>query len=230
MKIYVINLAREVERFERLRKRLLALRLGFVRIEAIDGKKLAAEQKLAAVNRFRWWCAIGWPVRDGEIGCAMSHYSIFRKLDTIACILEDDVVLADGLPNALNEIERWIDSNRPQVVLLSNHTSEKGRGICRSSGDKFAEAYVITPEAARVILKTNWPMKVPCDWWDRWSRAGLIELYHYFPTMSSQNRIDFSSSTVGADIKGVAGLSLPKFFLHKTKRLFGKILDNVLPL
>ena len=98
MRVFVINLARRRERMEFMRSQFHRLNVDFERVEAIDGAALPASEIERSVNRFRWHCAQGYRARNGEIGCALSHQSIYhRMIDeniAAACIVEDDVTLS----------------------------------------------------------------------------------------------------------------------------------------
>ncbi len=234
MKVYLINLACNKDRLEAATKQINSLGVEFERFEAVYGKDLSEEEKKQYVNHFRWWCAVGYHILDGQIGCFASHSKIYQKLvasqDEYCCILEDDVVLDEKFVERLGDVERFLDVNKPQIILLSNHTNEicDTREIKRCKTDLCSEGYVLTKKAAINLLKVNWPLIIPGDHWGRLSKVGKIELYHSFPSVCSQNR-GFESVIDYADhkenFKRKHGL---KLFLHRFKRLPGKIIDTLL--
>lgn len=245
MKTFVINLDRDSEKLKAAAGQLHSAGVDFERFPAIYGKDLSAETRAESYRHFRWWCAVGRPIRDGEIGCALSHYGVYQKMLSgdipIACVFEDDVLVEGDLPSSLSKIEKFCDLNRPQVFLLSDRTSchkfikgsrknecESADGIQRSCGDRCAASYVLTKKAAEKLLKANRPMSVPCDYWDRWAKSGVIELYHVFPTACSPNVTDYASETSPQDSFRVADLPLPLLVLHKMKRLAGVGIDRFL--
>lgn len=232
MKVYLINLDRDKERMAAADAQLVNLGVSYERISAIYGKSLPQASIINAVDRFRWWCAIGRPVRLGEIGCAMSHYSIYRRITEPACILEDDVILSNDFPSVLQRVEKFVNPSSSQVVLLSNHTKLKCKGanIVRSVSDMYTEGYVITPPAARALLKANWPLQRPCDHWGAWVGRGIIELYHAFPTVCSQNQMQYESSVSSGCEFNVRNLKIIQFIVHKCARIIGKVLDRILPI
>ncbi|MBR3222449.1 MAG: glycosyltransferase family 25 protein [Kiritimatiellae bacterium] len=232
MNVYVINMDRDRDRMQAIGQQLERLQVPYNRFRAVDAKRLDKSELKGAVNGFRWWCALGRPIRIGEIGCAMSHYAIYRQMETPVCILEDDVILADDFSSVLERVEEWLDCSRPQVVLLSNHSSKvnQNAGIFPAVSDMYAEGYVITPLAARRLVGVNWPMQRPCDHWGAWARRGLIELYHSFPTVCSQDQSRYASGTVDKGCFKVSELSKVRWLLHKGLRLVGKTLDKILPL
>lgn len=235
MKSFLINLDRDVERLKAADAQLKRLGIPYERVSAVSGRDLDMETRKKSVNRFRWWCAVGRPTRLGEIGCAMSHYKIYRRITDekmpLACVLEDDVILDERFPAVLKTVEFFVDPSRPQVVLLSNHTAFKSSTSCvlPAKKDMYTEGYVITALAAKALSSVNWPMQTPCDHWGRWVKRGVIELYHAFPTVCSQDQKHYASETVDAGCFDVSKLSFPRWFFHKCCRLAGKAIDGFLP-
>lgn len=249
MKIFVINLDRDVERMAILRRRMEDLALEYERFSAVYAKALPQKEKNAAVRRFRWRCAVGRRPFDGEIGCALSHYSIFRKMIAenlpMVCILEDDVVIDERIRLVLENLEKALNPVRPQVALLSNHSDPVGQGPqdgdcgfhslpddrtfeLRPTGwDLCTEGYVITRAGAEALLKANYPLVVPCDAWPCFARRKVIELYHAFPTACSQDKRGFLSTTA---VGGFVTEDLSWFgrIVHKLGRASGIVIDRFL--
>lgn len=249
MKTFLVNLDKCTDRLECARRRLNALGIEFERIQAVYGKDLTDEDRHLAVDRFRWWCAQGRKIRDGEIGCALSHKLIYERMIEenipICCVLEDDNCYRDDFKQIVDSISRMVDVSRPQVILLSNCSddcprSDKVQIIC-SKGDQWTSSYLITLPAARAILCANYPIQVPCDYWRRWVGRGLIELYHAFPTVAVQAGNEkaargipldcaFQSDIECGEVFRVDALSMVQKIFHKVKRLIGVSIDAVLPL
>lgn len=237
MKTFLINLDQEKERLAAADAQLKRLGIAYERIPAVYGKGLSDDVLRSAINRFRWWCAIGWPVSPGQIGCAMSHYAIYRRMIRenipVACIFEDDVLLDERARTVVDFVEAHLDENKARVVLLSDHTGRARTDpsasfeILGAKQDLYAEGYVLTLCAARELLKANWPMQVPCDHWKRWVKRGAIELFHAYPTVCSQNRVDFEGVTVPVGSPTVAQLPVARKVLHKFKRGCGLSLNKL---
>lgn len=243
MKIYLINLDKDKERLVAAGEQLRKFGLKFERISAVYGRELPQKELDKAVDHFRWWCAVGRPCRPGEIGCALSHYSIYKRIannksQDPVCVLEDDVLLDCHFRDVLDFVGDNIDLSKAQVVLLSNHCKKVALSspphssdfprIEKCHSDLCAEGYVITPLAARALLKANLPLQCPCDWWGRWHRHGIIELFHAFPTVCSQERIKYLSSISGNKGFVVSELPLHKYMAHKCKRIVGILMDKTL--
>lgn len=239
MKVYVINLEKNRERFVKISDRLKELGVDFERVPAVYGRDLSDVEKHKAVSYFKWWCVRGTFPRDGEIGCALSHLSVYRELiksgDDCCCVLEDDDQLDGRFKEQLSRIERWIRPGRPQVVLMTNYTREQGGDdwrIVPSSGDSSTEAYVITREGACSLLKHNSPACMPSDGWRFWVKRGWIELYHAFPTIvpSTWQLPGYTSDVCpkGEKMVRVSEMNCVKRIVWKLERLFGVILARVL--
>ena len=232
MKVFVINLDTAIERIEFVRRQLRQLGLAYERISAVYGKDLSVEERREVFSAFRWWCAMGRPVAPAEIGCALSHYKIYRQMVEdeklpYCCILEDDIALSQEFNSTLKEVGCWIDPKKPQVVILNDHQNANGdipSGIHRSTGGTCTDGYVLTRVAARNLLDANLPIIVPCDTWGRWVRQGRIELYHAVPAVVRQMQNVFGTSTSEGRVD-VSKLPLPRRLVHKVKRAIGKALD-----
>jgi len=230
MKVFVINLDKDTQKLSSIDKQLGRLCVPYERISAVYGKSLPESERRLTYRPFRWWCAVGRPIVPAEIGCALSHYGIYRRMrpGTAVCILEDDVMLAPDFAKRLNEVERFVKADRPQVIMLSSHDgAREGKGIVRGRYALCTDGYVITQPAAQALLKANLPMSVPCDHWWRWERKGLIELYHALPCVVKQDQITFIGTTQRG-MKLVKDYPLPKWLWHKLKRLVGKSIDRVI--
>jgi GR25 family glycosyltransferase involved in LPS biosynthesis len=118
-KIFVINLKRCDEKRKKMEERLKGEE--YEMFEAFDGRELNYEklEQMGAGILKEWQDPFsGRNVTWGEVGCALSHYSVMEKCvqdnEEIAVILEDDVIIPtnfsthinDCLEN-LNEIDDW---------------------------------------------------------------------------------------------------------------------------
>lgn len=231
MQIYVINLDTDTEKMSFIDAQLKRLGVAYARVSAVYGKDLPRSVYRAAYSPFRWWCAVGRPIIPAEIGCALSHAGIYKNLKPgeAACILEDDVIIDEAFIDRLRAIEHDIDTSKPQVYFLSDHQHHFDglAGIVHRDDAMCTDGYVITKPAAEAVLNINFPMIVPCDHWVRWAKAGLLELYHALPATVRQHQERFGTSTQAGAVD-VASYPLPKWILHKSKRLIGKTIDELL--
>jgi glycosyl transferase family 25 len=97
--------------------------MGFERVSAIDGEKIDIEKlNDIHINNKRHYIERYRSLSNGEIGCALSHRLIWKKileqnLD-YALILEDDVTINSDLTNILSD---KIIKNYDFINLSSNH-------------------------------------------------------------------------------------------------------------
>lgn len=251
MTVFVINMERSKARLARLAARLAGLGVGWERVDAVDDSLLGEAARRAAFSRFGWWCCTLAPIVRGQLGCAMSHQlaqraAVERGLD-MACVLEDDAVLGDRFPEALEWAAAHVDPSRAQVALLSDHSGSRAQpaaaafSLSRDVWDWGAEAYVFTRRAAEAMLADNSPVRVPADSWGRWADQGAIELYHVRPAVCAQTSWDnpaeseIARSMKAADlpplgrawwrVRRAAGVTLDA--LSSSRRLRGRLAEVV---
>lgn len=193
MRRFLINLDRDADRLQAVSRRFAEAGLTFERVSAVYGKDLPPDERRAAVRRLRFRLAMGRPVFDGEIGCALSHVRVLdrivRERIPVACVFEDDVVFTGDVKDALSRVRAFVDPARPQVVLLSDHGRKGaagGGGILRITRGLGTEAYVVTLAAAQALRRCLRPMTRACDAWDRWAALGAVELFGLYPAVTDQ--------------------------------------------
>ena len=103
--IFYINLDKRHDRNLQLKNQLNNLKLDAQRISAIDGSKLTLLER-EFVNEHNFLLTMKRPIRDGEIGCAASHRSIWQQIVdndlNYALVLEDDAVIDKKILTLLN--------------------------------------------------------------------------------------------------------------------------------
>lgn len=108
--IFVINMARDVERMASMSAQLDKFNLPFERIEAVDGRNLSATQKMELYSDFWYRLVHGRSATNGEIGVSLSHRKIYQKMidERVerAVIFEDDVRVLPQFAMHLVEIEK----------------------------------------------------------------------------------------------------------------------------
>ena len=238
MKAFLINLDRDTERLAAADAQLRRLGIAYERVPAVCGADLSSAELRRRVSRRRALWANGRMYTPGQIGCALSHNSVYRRMAeegiAAALVMEDDVQFSDSAPRVVEFVEGAVDPSRPQLVLLSDHSrghateiapSDEPARLERTGYDFCTEAYIVTLAAAKAILRVNDPMVVPCDSYPRWTKRGLIELYHAKPTTAIQNRADFES---GLDYDGIGRRrrAVPRL-LWGAWRLYGRTMDEL---
>ncbi len=184
MKVFVINMDQDKDRLEFAYKQAESNGYNLSRIPGVNGKEMSPAQKKETVNGFRFWCINGRKPLDGEIGCALSHINIYRKMIQenipVACVLEDDIMILSGFIQRLKNLEQQLMPRVPQVVRLNFNGSEKSLpvdGLCRSYENTSACSYCITLAGAKALLNANYPLRTMSDNWPRFTKLNIVELY-----------------------------------------------------
>lgn len=234
MQTFLINLDKDKERLISVDAQLKRLCIAYERFPAVYAKEMPKEERDSKVNYFRFRCCIGRHIWLGEIGCCLSHYSLYQRMidENIpyACILEDDIVLTENFKSTVKRVELFLEHSLPQVFLLSNYTNEvvDGEEIREVNNGYCTDAYIITKSAAKALLKENLPICVPCDHWARWVRHKAIKLYVVLPSVCTQNNTDFVTSIPSNGEKKVSDMSLLDKIGFKARRVLGVSFDYIL--
>lgn len=243
MKVFVVNLEKNIARMDFMHEQLCRLKVDYERIPAVYGKSLSAQDRSIMFSAFKSFLAMGVRLTDGEIGCALSHIAIYRRMISecmhMAIVLEDDVVLSDLFPRQILKASVLIDQTRPQVVMFSasNDTckmEESESDMQRVSRVSCTDAYLITLPAAEIILKANYPVVTVADCWMRWAKRFGLELYRMCPPSAMQDNATFGTDVSGwtdpnrkiiGNGTGRSGLDLVAF---RFRRVFEKGIDWML--
>jgi glycosyl transferase family 25 len=163
MKLYLINLERRPDRLAAMRAEGDRLGLNFVRIDAVDAKKVDPGDRFGTGP-------LG-VIPRGDQCCTLSHVAAWRAFlasgEPYAAILEDDVVLSGRAPLVLKQSD-WIAAGldliklehygpASQAVLLSDLRTlpngfRLGRMRSRHTG---AAAYILSRRAATILSATS---------------------------------------------------------------------------
>ena len=195
--VFVVSLARAVERREWMREQLKQKGIRAEMLDAVDGNNLDLSQYRNRLNTEHWRVLRGRELNRGEIGCFLSHYQLWESLAAnkteCALVLEDDTMLDENFAEvaaaAANVNWRW------DVILLSSRKRYKvdrvlcelphGRRLVRY--DKrvgTTRAYLITLGGAQKLLGICRDISAPIDWrYAEWWVNGL-EFYAVDPAVT----------------------------------------------
>jgi glycosyl transferase family 25 len=186
MEIFVINLRRSVKRRREMSAQLDRLGLSYRIFDATDGKALTEEELLQHRRQNP-----GQPsLTPGQIGCALSHYRVYRTIEEegidTALILEDDLRLSSELPRLLPQLEAELEND--ELILLyfvpgrgcqitrANQVELAGEYHLRyplSIGNVLsATAYLLRRDTARRLAATVYPIHLCADWWGAMNAEG----------------------------------------------------------
>lgn len=172
--LFVLNLARSVERRERMEQQAASLGLGLTFVPAVDGTALAPEQR-ARVDEEAVRRRYGRPLRAGEIGCYLSHLLVWERLaagdDACAVVLEDDArldatfapavaaVLAAPVPWDVVRLTGYFHRPAQRVARLAD-----GRDLVRNErGINGTTAYLVRREGAARLVAYSRTLCHPVD-------------------------------------------------------------------
>ena len=182
--VFVINLDKSPERMATISKRLDKLDIPFERISGVYGADLSEEEiakyyctKLNKKNYRR-------PLGLGEIGCYISHIKSWQTIVDrqlhCALILEDDIVIEDGLAELASELGKSSDTfdivkffnkkTNPKIVDSVDFTSKYK--LCRFKKIPIGNyAQLISLSGAKKLLKAYEKFGRPVDediqhWWE----------------------------------------------------------------
>lgn len=205
--VFVINLPEHRARRTFMLLQTKALGLEATIWSAIDGRRLS-ERECAAHYSDTRARAHRRSLSSGEVGCALSHISIYRhmieKNIPYAMILEDDAVLGKFTRTVIDRLEPLLKTDSPMVVLLT-HLSR----FCMRASKKITNhhrlvrvwkaghgyGYLINRSAAECLSKELYPVFTTADNWTRVRRESRhIQLLGIHPYCIGQSVLDAVSS------------------------------------
>ncbi|WP_148245153.1 glycosyltransferase family 25 protein [Enterobacter asburiae] len=191
MRIFVISLKRSYERRKSIEERLTSLGLEYEIFTAIDGRLLSDSELILFTKK------TNYAIEPGEIGCSLSHVSIYAKMvaenTSSALILEDDAILFDDLPTVLHSLAATID-NTPCVTLLTPIDKYIGNPADTISSKykthRFIEGtgaygYVVNLPAAIKLVAFLYPVWLVSDRWQFILENGVCDIQCILPPVIS---------------------------------------------
>ena len=194
--IWIISLPRSVERRAIMADHMNSLEFPYEFVDAVDGSKLSEEELAALYSREEAIRLLGRPLTHGEIGCALSHLALCRRLIDAgleeAIILEDDVRVDPALREVM-ERRRLLPEGWDLIHL---HLGNPGRSPLvsiwgkRSLGRSYrsvrfttpvdgAYAFLLRRRAAEKILKHGYPVRLAADHYTGGDRRSNLRLSIY---------------------------------------------------
>lgn len=193
MKTFVVNLKRSLDRRKYMQALLKDFPYPWEFFEAVDGREI---KNLSEVyNETKAIHFSGKALTRGEVGCALSHLDIYKKMidENIdkALILEDDIILEKKFLELITVLNKKKLHN--DVILLGQSDD---KAIIKFFGEKITDkykllqvvhsgygtyAYMIDIEAAKKIIKFNTPIKRTADAWAFFSN--FINIYVVEPNL-----------------------------------------------
>lgn len=187
MKVFVVNLKNAVEKRHHMEAQFQKLGIqNYEFFEAINGAELTPEFIADNVHDYPN-CALTL----GEIGCALSHLEIYKKITNqhlpMAVILEDDIVLPADFQLFLESLPAMMNGSTSKVISLGGANKITLRKAY-SSFKEFREytavtafgtyAYAINLAAATVLSAQLLPIKYEADMFMHFRENGWLNQFH----------------------------------------------------
>ena len=212
--VFVINLEEEQKKRKRTEEMLKRLGIQYAIVEAIDGRKLNENELEQVYSPQRAVEVFRRELSRGEVGCALSHLSIYRRMVEEglekAVILEDDAVVCDDFPTIL----KYLDEVSPQCeCLLLGYDADIVREIflytsfwgSRKFFGKYrlkrfvkvafgTYGYMITLQGARKLLAQIETIDKPIDHYT--GGLELLDLYGLSPRCVMVPRQEIENSSI----------------------------------
>ena len=176
--IYLINLDRSKDRYERILPFVKELHLPFQRISGVDGQKLSEKEIKENIDSQAYKIYVGHLPKKGTIGCSLSHIKAWKTfLESpyqYAFIIEDDIVFEPTLISQMiktltHEVKGWdivnFEMSRPGLGLSVNKLDKKHDLVVYLLKVVHAGAYLLTRDTAKKLLQKALPIKLPIDYY-----------------------------------------------------------------
>lgn len=209
VKAYLINLDRSPERLKHMQQQFDKADLEFVRVAAVDGKKLS-DDEVAGIKRNPGWQK---PLNRTELGCFLSHRKCWEKLvlsgEPYAAIFEDDVKFS-GNAKQFFRSDTWIPAgadliklethgrkvltDKPETVVAGEYSIARLR-----SQNILAAGYIISAKCAASLLARMNDAAAPMDHFLFTPACGFFNemaIYQVSPVICSQAGLE---STLGGE-------------------------------
>ena len=170
---YVINLDRAVDRMEQIEKDFALFPIPFIRIPAIEGRKLTIP--IEDYDAMTYSLNVGREAGPGEIGCYLSHLKAIRMFlesgKEFALICEDD---ASPTPECYEAIEQAVvHSETWDLLRLYVHRRRisfpyrrltPAHNLCTTiAGMAPAISYIVNRRSAEILVQKLTPMTSQYD-------------------------------------------------------------------
>ncbi|MDR1146426.1 MAG: glycosyltransferase family 25 protein [Verrucomicrobiales bacterium] len=208
VKCLVINLASASARREYITRHLAALGIPFELVAAVDVRSLSAAELAANYDR-RKALRYGNDLSLPEIGCALSHLNIYRRMLAAdighALILEDDAKLKPETLPVVEKLRRLYPADREALILLTyiRHYAQRGArpvddthlvAEIRAKHCGGTHGYFITNAAARRMVAALHPVWQVADQWLQFRAYGIMRARTLVPYVIGTDTVSETSS------------------------------------
>lgn len=242
MRVFAINLSHRTDKKAHILNEGKKHGLDIELIEAVNGAQLTDADFQELVHDYPACC-----LTKGEVGCALSHLNIYKKMMDencpLALILEDDAVLGSDVVEVLEALQRIDRNDAARAYLLSgsHYYIESGSAplvgpyaLYRIVDAFYAYAYVVNLEAAKAMYERLRPVVFEADRWMFFQQLGIVSVRCIEPAVVKSNddekvSSDLESSRTALILERAAYLRKVKKqfpFKVKLKKLFWKLIQR----
>ena len=217
MKIYVINLKKDLERKNQAKKQLDKLNISYEFFLAIDAKE-HQEKLIKKVDSKKFLINSGRNYTLGEIGCYESHakiWQIAKEKNINILVLEDDFVLKNNFLKAFEILKKNINKYgfiRIEEEKRSSYLEHKkfdDFSIMRyTKPTQGATAYAISPKIADIFLKKSKTIVFPVDYLLRHFYFNNIYIFRLFPAVVKKADVSSSIGQLGVRKKAKKNIKI----------------------
>lgn len=236
---FIISLPKDKNRRAHLEGQLQKLHMPFSVMTAVHGASLPADELEASYDRKKAVRLFNREMSKGEIGCALSHVAVYRKMVTenipYALVMEDDAnILDNNLSTTLSKLAQTYSEQTPVAVLLShaerydgNKKIELGNGQCVFDAYRgvCAHGYFVTKAAAEILVRNLYPVYVVADKWE-YFQENFIEVKALVPYSIGLTSASLSSSIEAMGVRAKKIVN-GRNYTYYIRRSFKQLLFNV---
>ncbi len=236
-KIYVVNLKNDLDRRKNIINEIEKQNIkNYEIIDAIDGNELS-EQELNNLSYKDKNLINPWNIKmsPSQVGCALSHIKIYKKFIktdyNYALILEDDAVFIQSFNEDLKKLILKNITNKKQILLLSELKEFFSKPIDKNNSYEivnvtnafFTHSYIINKEAAKSIIKFNYPVKTIADNFVFFKIYCGIKITGLNPYLVDQDNKNFKT-TIFKETKTEKVFLIRRFFYKFKIKIFKKFM------
>lgn len=225
MKIYIVNLEKDVERKASIKAQLDVLNLDYEFIKAVYGKDLTPEEIGRLSPDFE-----KTRLSLSELGCSLSHLYIYNKIiensDNVALILEDDIKVNEDIIEIIEYISKHNDPKKAEVIILGT-VNEYIDSFKKRINEKYSIAmaidssgtysYCVNNLAAKSLIHFLQPVWLAADEWKLIREKNVVSLKAITPSP-----VSFTEHANISTISHTHRALLTDFDKEKRKRTFNE--------
>jgi GR25 family glycosyltransferase involved in LPS biosynthesis len=196
---FCISLKSAVKRRETVSNHLKSHGIDFHLFDAINGPRMGLDTRLSYLDDHPNWKPEDGPtyrIGQGVLGCAMSHYTVWRIMeylnDDYFFVVEDDVELCEGFKEKLMATIQNLPSDWQFVFVghccLDPKMVMVREGIANTPHPPMCNhAYMVRKTAVKHLIETNELMYAPIDIQLQKRTLPTISHYSLVPPLAIQN-------------------------------------------